>query len=69
MGSGKKKSFSRYILKIDLRHNLSSKFLEVEKADETWNSFVDRFPEIESIHPEVRKIGAKLGERAEDLDR
>jgi len=44
-------------------------FPEVERADETWNDFVDRFPELENIHPRVRQIGSKLGERAEELDR
>lgn len=48
---------------------LRKAFPEVERADQTWNDFVDRFPELESVHPEVRKIGAKLGEKAEDLDR
>ena len=38
-------------------------------ADQTWNSFLDRFPELGSLHPQVRQIGAKLAERAEDLDR
>ena len=44
-------------------------YLEVERADQTWNEFVDRFPELESVHPNVRQIGAKLGEQAEQLDR
>ena len=41
----------------------------MERADQTWNEFVDRFPELESLHPDVRQIGAKLGEKAGDLDR
>eukprot|EP00092_Neocalanus_flemingeri_P017175 GFUD01018576.1.p1 GENE.GFUD01018576.1~~GFUD01018576.1.p1 ORF type:complete len:401 (-),score=128.47 GFUD01018576.1:46-1248(-) len=48
---------------------LRKAFPEVENADQTWNEFVDRFPELESVHTEVRKIGAKLGEKAEELDR
>ena len=42
---------------------------EVDAADQTWNSFLDRFPELGSLHPQVRQIGAKLAERAEELDR
>ena len=44
-------------------------YSEVAQADQTWNSFLDRFPELGSLHPQVRQIGAKLAERAEELDR
>ena len=30
---------------------------------------MDRFPELCSLHPQVRQIGAKMAERAEELDR
>ena len=43
-------------------------FSEVENADSTWNSFVDRFPDLVNIHPEVRQIGSKLSSQAEKLD-
>ena len=41
----------------------------MESADQTWNSFVDRFPELESLHPKVRDIGVRMAGRAEELDR
>ena len=41
---------------------------EVENADTTWNAFVDRFPDLESLHPDVRKIGSILSSKAEALD-
>merc|ERR1712241_778201 len=44
-------------------------FGELDFADQTWNSFVDRFPELESFHPEVRRVGMKVSERAEEFDR
>ena len=30
---------------------------------------MDRFPELESLHPEVRRVGVKVSERAEEFDR
>ena len=42
---------------------------EVALADQTWNSFVDRFPELASLHPQLRRIGSRLSERAEELER
>ena len=30
---------------------------------------MERFPELGSLHPQVRELGAKLAERAEELDR
>ena len=41
---------------------------EVENADTTWNAFVDRFPDLESLHPDVRKIGSVISSKAEALD-
>ena len=43
-------------------------FGEVENADKTWNEFVDRFPHLEKLHPDVRKIGACLSSKAEELN-
>ena len=41
---------------------------ELENADTTWNKFVNRFPDLESLHPDVRKIGSILSSKAEALD-
>ena len=43
-------------------------FSELENADTTWNEFVNRFPDLESLHPDVRKIGSVLSSKAEALD-
>ena len=43
-------------------------FSEVENVDRTWNEFVDRFPDLKSLHPDVRKIGSVLSSKAESLD-
>ena len=43
-------------------------FSEVENVDRTWNEFVDRFPDLESLHPDVRKIGSVLSSKAEYYD-
>ena len=43
-------------------------FAEVENADTTWNEFVDRFPDLAGLHPDVRKIGSVLSSKAEALD-
>ena len=45
-----------------------SAFSEVENADSTWNSFIDRFPDLVNIHPGVRQIGSLLASQAEKLD-
>ena len=41
---------------------------ELENADTTWNEFVNRFPDLESLHPDVRKIGSVLSSIAVALD-
>ena len=43
-------------------------FSEVENADRTWNEFVDRFLDLETFHPDVRKIGSLLSSKAQMLD-
>ena len=43
-------------------------FSELENTDTTWNEFVNRFPDLEILHPDVRKIGSVLSSKAEALD-
>jgi len=43
-------------------------FNEVDNADRTWNDFVDRFPLLQDINPEIRKIGSILADKAQELD-
>ena len=38
-------------------------FNEVDNADRTWNDFVDRFPLLQDINPEIRKIGSILADK------
>lgn len=42
---------------------------EVESGGATWEAMVDRFPQLETIHPEVRKLGLLLKEQSQQLDR
>ena len=37
-------------------------------ADEAWQGLLQRFPQLLDLHPDVKKIGAILGERAAELD-
>ena len=43
-------------------------FREVENAEKTWHDFINRFPELETIHSDVKNIGAELGRRSQYYD-
>merc|ERR1712098_201356 len=36
---------------------------------DTWHRFLDRFPHLDKVHPQVRQLGFLLQERAEDLEK
>eukprot|EP00088_Acartia_fossae_P049511 TRINITY_DN5457_c0_g1_i2.p1 TRINITY_DN5457_c0_g1~~TRINITY_DN5457_c0_g1_i2.p1 ORF type:complete len:272 (-),score=51.44 TRINITY_DN5457_c0_g1_i2:425-1240(-) len=41
---------------------------EIENAEETWKRFLERFPEVDALDPNIKNIGKRIRERARDLD-
>ena len=41
---------------------------EVEKAHETWNAILDRFPDFDDLVPNIRNLGQQLASKAQILD-